>query len=149
MTTEGSGIRVLRCRSGAIEWAIRVEALREIAPGSAAARVPGAPAAVLGVVNVRGSLLVALDTRVFLGQPAAGGPGPLVVVEVGGRRLALSVDEVDDLETVAIALLEPAEPPAEMPAGGVIALVREDRPFLLLDIEALAAPLFGVGSGQP
>lgn len=148
MTTEVSGIRVLRCRSGAIEWGIGVEILREIAPGGAVAPVPGTPAAVQGIVNIRGGVMTALDSRVFLGQPPGEGPGTLVVVEVGGRRLALSVDEVEDLLTVAIESLEPTTPLPDQPVGGVIALVREERPFLLLDIEALVAPLFGAAPRQ-
>lgn len=145
---EGSGIRVLRCRSGAIEWAVGIDVLREIAPAGVAARVPGAPASVQGVVSVRGGLMTAIDTRALLGQPAGEEFGHLIVVEVGGRHLALAVDEVEDLEVVAIESLEPAEPMAGIPEGGVIALVRGGHPFLLLDIEALIAPLFGAAAGQ-
>lgn len=146
MTTEGAEIRVLRCRSGALEWAMGEEFLREIAPAGPAARVPGAGAAVQGIVNVRGGLLSAVDTRTLLGQPP-GVLASLVVVEVAGRRIALAVDEVDDLQVVPIESLEPAELPPGVPDGSVIALVREARPFLLLDIEALVAPLFGVPAG--
>lgn len=149
MTTEGAGIRVLRCRSGAVEWAVGEEMLREIAPAAPAARVPGAHKAVLGVVNVRGGLLAAVDTRLLLGDDTPGEPGgTLVVVALGGRRVALSVDEVDDLHLVPIESLEPAELPAGLPEGSVIALVRETVPFLLLDLEALVAPLFGVTAGK-
>jgi len=97
-------------------------------------------------VNVRGALLVSIDTRALLGQ-SPGDLVSLVVVEVAGRRLALAVDEVEDLQVVPIEALEPADRSAGLPEGSVIALVREARPFLLLDIEALVAPLFGVPTG--
>ena len=110
--------------------------------------VPGAPAADHGLVNVRGRLMTAIDTQRLLGQPPGDGAGSLVVVEAGGRLVALAVDEVEDMQVVAIELLEPAEPQAGIPEGGVIATVPDERPFLLLDIEALIAPLFGAAAGQ-
>jgi purine-binding chemotaxis protein CheW len=148
MTTESAGIRVLRCRSGAREWALREELLREVAPAGVAARVPGAPAAVAGVVNIRGQLLTAVDTRHLLGQPATDAPTMVIVVEVGGRRVALAVDEVDDLVVVPMESLEPAEPEAGIPEGAIVAIVRDRRPFLLLDVEALMAPFFGAVAGR-
>lgn len=147
--TEAAAIRVLRCRSGALEWAIAETAVREVAPGGLAARIPGAERTVLGLVSVRGALLAALDSRRILGQPAEVAPGALVVVEVGGRRLVLAVDQVDDLLPVPIETLEPAVPVAGVPERAIIARVGGTPPFLLLDVETLVAPYFPTAAGKP
>ena len=47
------------------------EQFREVAHVSHLRRVPGAPAGVAGLVNLRGEILCALDVRAILGLPAA------------------------------------------------------------------------------
>lgn len=143
MSADGATLRVLRCRSGGVEWALPEESLREVAPVSPAARVPGTAAAVLGMVNLRGSLLMAIDSRALLGEPTGTEPGALVVVDAGGRKVALAVDLVDDLEVVPIDRLEPVPLGLPVPPGAAIALVRAPRPMLILDADALVRPLFG------
>lgn len=141
--TEASALRVLRCRSGALEWAVVDSLVHEVAAAVPLARIPGAPPAVLGLGNLRGALLTVVDTRRVLGQPTGEAPGAMVVVEAGGRRVALAVDEVDDLHVVpgeAFALVTAT--PAGVPEGIIISQGRADRPFLLLDPEAMLAPLF-------
>lgn len=147
--SEAAEIRVLRCRSGSLEWAIAETMVREVAPGRAAARIPGTGGAVLGLVNIRGALLAALDGRQILGQDGGTPPGALVVVEVGGRRLVLAVDEVDDLLPVAIESLEPASSVTGVPERAVIARVGGTPPFLLLDVETLVAPYFPTAASKP
>jgi chemotaxis signal transduction protein len=149
MMSEGSTVRVLRCRSGALEWAITEVALREVLPAGPAARIPGTVGAVRGLGNVRGMLLTVLDAGLILGQPVGAPDAALVVVEVAGRRVALAVDEVDDLYPIPIESLEPAAPVAGVPERAVIARVEGSRPFLLLDVETLVAPFFVTAPGQP
>ena len=67
--------------------------------------LPGAPSEVEGLVNLRGTTVPVLDLRVRFGLP--GRPvrpsDRMVVVEAAGRRLALRVDRVVDLASVAAA----------------------------------------------
>ena len=67
-----------RNRSGCRIWAsisarkstdLPLEQLREVARVSQLRRVPGAPAGVAGLVNLRGEILCALDVRAILGLP--------------------------------------------------------------------------------
>lgn len=140
--SDASTLRVLRCRSGAVEWALADALVREVTPPVPLARIPGTPPAVLGVGNLRGTLSAVVDTRQLLGQPADEPAGALVVVEASGRRVALAVDEVDDLHLVPLEEFALAEAPAGVPEGFIISEGRTDRPFLLLDPEAMLAPLF-------
>lgn len=142
MTTEDSALRVLRCRSGALDWAVEERAVREVAAPLPLVRLPGAPAAVLGLGNLRGVLVTVVDAGRLLGQPAVPRPKALVVVEVAGRRVALGVDEVDDLHRVPLDDFALAGAVAGVPEGVIISRGQLDRPFLLLDPEALVAPLF-------
>lgn len=58
--------------------------------------VPGAPAHVLGMVEVHGELVALLDLRRLVGLPAAGEAGRrLLVLQWAGRRVAFVVDAVE------------------------------------------------------
>lgn len=71
----------------------------EVLPSAAVEPLPDAPAAVEGVLNVRGEVLPVISMRHRLGMP----PRPptvddhLVRVESGGRHLLLRVDRALDL----------------------------------------------------
>ncbi len=125
--------------------ALAVETIREIIPAQAATRIPGAPAAIDGLINVRGSLLtVARGAAVLQRAPVSAGAASVLVLALEGRMVGLEVDEVLDLVDVEVASLAPAE---RMP-GIDPALVRavgrhNDRVFILLDPGALVAPLVG------
>lgn len=137
-----TALRVLRCRSGGLEWAVADSTVREVTDMVPLARIPGAGAAVLGLGNLRGAMVTVVDTRRLLGQAADGPPVAVVVVEVGGRRVGLAVDEVDDLHQVPMEAFELAPDRLGLPDGVIISRGRIDRPFLLMDPEALLAPLF-------
>jgi len=147
MTTDITAVRVLRCRSGALEWAVADASLCEVAPWAPVTRIPGAAPGVLGLANLRGELLVVLDGRALLGQPAADPPAALLVVEAGGRRLAVGVDAVDDLHRVPMESFTLAAPEPGVPAAVVVSRGVADGPFLLVDVDALAEPALPARSG--
>lgn len=108
-----------------------------------ATRVPGATPAVTGVVNVRGSLVVLVDARRALGHPQGEG-GSMILLEAADRVVAVAVDEVLDLVTVgngewaergALPGVDPRVVKAVGRSNGVA--------FILLDLNALLAPLLG------
>jgi purine-binding chemotaxis protein CheW len=65
--------------------------------------LPDAPPGVRGLLDVRGEVMPVVDARAALG----GVPGPprpdqhLVVLEAGGRRVALAVDRVTEVRELA------------------------------------------------
>ncbi|MGA2384255.1 MAG: chemotaxis protein CheW [Gemmatimonadales bacterium] len=106
-----SARKLLLFRTGGRVFAVDARAVREILPAMPPTRIPGSPAAVRGLVNVRGTLVTVVDARVALGAEAAGsgasdegmngGAGrTLVLVERSSCPIGLIVDDVLDLVTV-------------------------------------------------
>lgn len=85
---------------GEERYALAVEDVLEVGPAPATAPLPGAPGGVLGLQNVHGEVMALLDLGSLLGLAARRPGGKTVTVEQGGRRAALSVDEI--LEVTAL-----------------------------------------------
>jgi chemotaxis signal transduction protein len=92
------------CR-GAGHYALPLVGLRELRPLRHLARIPGASPVVPGVLHFRGELLSAHDLAAWMGQGSHVRPGWALVVEHGGARLALMVDEVAGIERMAASQL--------------------------------------------
>ncbi|MFI5310264.1 MAG: chemotaxis protein CheW [Gemmatimonadales bacterium] len=126
-----------------------LDAVREIVPGRAATRLPGAPEWVSGIVNLRGTLVtvVNLATRFGAGARAAG-TRSIVVVETSGKAFGIEVDEVRDVQAVGDDALEAVD--VQRSAGGIVRGVahvgvgRSDT-ALVCDIAAIAAEALVLG----
>lgn len=142
---DSGAVRVLLFRVGALECGLPAASAREVLPPQIATRIPGAPAGVRGVVNVRGGLLTLLDGFQLLGQSAGDGHEEAVlVIHLGGRRAGLAVSEVTDLLSIPAAAIEAREDLAGVDARYVAAVGhREDGVFLMLDLAAMLEPVFG------
>ncbi len=100
-------------------YGLPLEQLREVAHVGHLRRVPGAPAGVAGLVNLRGEILCALDVRAILGlPPQASTEAPFIVALRGfADPLGLIVDSIADIYSVASSEIE--APPATWPADRV------------------------------
>src|SRR5258705_5635344 len=67
--SEATLVRLLVFRVGNLVCAAEVDAVREILPRLPTTRIPGAPPAVAGLVNVRGTLVTVADGWRALAQP--------------------------------------------------------------------------------
>ncbi|WP_205695541.1 chemotaxis protein CheW [Conexibacter sp. SYSU D00693] len=70
--------------------ALRLEDVRVVVEAPDVTRVPDAPPAVLGVLNVRGEVVPVLDTGIAAGVAPVGGAPFAVVVEAAPGRVALA-----------------------------------------------------------
>jgi purine-binding chemotaxis protein CheW len=136
-------LRLVVFRLGSLICAAPATGVREVISSSVPTRIPGARASVIGLMNVRGTLLTVVDGRILLGYPA-GPADSVLVLKQGERTVGLMVDEVLDLADVAEDSLSPGD---ELP-GVDPRLVRAvghqgDRVFALLDPAALIAPVLG------
>jgi purine-binding chemotaxis protein CheW len=107
-------------------------------------RVPRAPAAVTGVINLRGRVVTVVDLRPVLGLGAAAHPAAkLLLLDRGRRDLALGVADVD-----AIAELE--RPFTQAEGTGLVRGVAHlgDFEVQLLDVETLDARVTGLFQGR-
>jgi purine-binding chemotaxis protein CheW len=130
------------------EFAIEIPWVREIIEYDTLTRVPGTPAFVRGVFNLRGEVLPVIDLAAKFGFPASSITGRtcIVVVEVDplGERSAMGV--IADTVNVVVELSpEQMEDPPDF--GTPIrldflkAMVKTEKKFtLLLDINRVLSP---------
>lgn len=124
-------------------YGVEVSWVQEVLRGLPRTRIPLAPPAMAGLINLRGQVLPAVDLRVQLGLPARVGDDEpmLVVVRVGGEPLALLVDSIGAVVDVE---QDQFEPPPDTLAGPVREIVvgaykLPDRLLLSLDVDRAVA----------
>jgi len=136
-TDSGATVQVLECRLGAEQYALEMRLLHGVQRAGGLTPVPGAPAFVTGLLNVRGEIVAVLDLAIALalgrsGPPRAEGRNVLLV-ELSGVRVGLLVDEVVGVRTLALNRLERA------PSGSDVARGVAEARIVLLDLERLLA----------
>lgn len=90
----------LIARLGAVRVALAASAVREILRAVLIAPLPGAPSIVEGTIDVRGAVVPVIDLAGRLGlagRPVLSPDEHLVVLEAGGHRVAVRVDEAEEL----------------------------------------------------
>ena len=86
---------------GATTYGCNIETVREILPYRRATRLPGAPAHVQGMINVRGTIVTVLDlgARLESSRPPVH-EGSIIMVEYGNRTVGIAVEEVMDVRVI-------------------------------------------------
>ena len=128
---------VLGLRVAGQDYAIPVPAVREIRGWTAATPLPHAAPEMLGVINLRGTVLPLIDLSVALGGPALE-PGPrsvVVVIRVGEVQRGLLIDTVSDIEGIDPEGVQPPPRGARSAIAGLYS--REEGLMRLLDADAL------------
>jgi purine-binding chemotaxis protein CheW len=89
-------------------YGIEVEHVQEVLRSQQLTRVPLAPAAVAGLINLRGQVVTAIELRERLGRPARPeGTDPVViVVRLHGEAVSMLVDSIADVVDVDAADFE-------------------------------------------
>jgi purine-binding chemotaxis protein CheW len=77
-----------------------VEAVHEVVSLGVITRLPGAPAYVPGIINVRGVIITVVDAGLYLHGRPSETPGSVMLVHAGVRPVGLLVDAVSDVRTV-------------------------------------------------
>lgn len=122
-------------------FAASVSGVREVLEPLDATVIPGAVTGVLGLINVRGDLVVAADMAALIDLPHGDdSEAALIVFEREGRRVALRVDRVIGL--MAPSGVEPDVDPELLRALGAPELVGsvgrvDGRPYIELDMAAV------------
>ncbi|HSM92731.1 MAG TPA: chemotaxis protein CheW [Anaeromyxobacteraceae bacterium] len=113
----GEGERAELCtfRVGGEDYAVDIMRVREIINPLPVTPVPRAPRFIEGVVRLRSEVIPVVDVRKRFGLPAAEPTRKtrFLVVRIGGRRLALVVDEVTEVVRLARSEIRPAPTFAE------------------------------------
>ena len=127
---------------GGVTYGCDVTHLQEIIPLRRMTRLPGAPACVRGLINMRGTIMTVLDLGVRLdGTRAPATSGSIVVLGMRERLVGILVEEVTDMRSIASQ--DDATDEAEgNPWGTTESVVRgvitvDDAAVVMLDLEAL------------
>ena len=123
------------------EFCVRTTTIREIRGWGPATPIPHAPADVIGIMNLRGTVIPIIDLANKLGMRSTepNERSAIVVAEVHGMAMGLVVDRVSDILTIAASLLQPV-PKISMSSGmryaeGIIA--QPDGMICFLDLEGM------------
>lgn len=120
-------------------FGVEVQKVQEVILYQEMTRVPLAPAAVRGLINLRGQIVTAIDLRhrLGLGERPSDKLFMNVILRLDNNPVSLLVDKIGDVLEVEEEIFEP--PPETLQGlareliGGVYKL--EDRLLLILNIE--------------
>jgi purine-binding chemotaxis protein CheW len=135
----------LSFRLGAVAYGLQTRDVREIRGYETPTPVPGAPAHLQGVLNLRGQMVPVLDLRVRFGLSQVRFD-PLTVtvfLQLAGRTVGLVVDSVSDVLTLTPAQIRPLPPgTAGADACGILGIgvpdpARYGDMLVLLDMHTL------------
>ena len=121
-------------------FGVEVEKVQEVLRYQEMTRVPLAPPAVRGLINLRGQIVAAIDLRCRLELSEYRGAQPMnVVVQSDDGATSLLVDQIGDVWEVEEEAFEPAPQTLQ---GVARELIRgtyklKDRLLLVLDLELL------------
>ncbi|PYE24017.1 purine-binding chemotaxis protein CheW [Rhizobium sp. PP-F2F-G38] len=142
-STSGTGgtLEIIAFRLHGQEFCVRTTTIREIRGWGPATPIPHAPPDVIGVMNLRGTVIPIIDLANKLGM-ASTEPTPrsaIVVAEIHGMAMGLIVDGVSDILTVSENLLQPVPEISISPgmhyADGIIA--QPDGMICFLNLERM------------
>lgn len=122
-------------------FAVDIMMVREIRGWTHPTPLPHAPECMMGVINLRGTVLPIIDLsqRLGNGPTDANARNVIIVVEVGSHLAGLLVDAVSDILTLNTSSFQP---PPEMPGQSGTAFVDalsivDEEMVRIIDLEAL------------
>ena len=133
--------RVVAFMLGGQRYGLPIDCVNEIQQIVAFTDVPEDGSAVIGMVNLRGNVIPAVDMRRLVGLEEAERTleTPMIIVRTDGQVVSLIVDEVQDVVDLPDGCLQ-APPPLHALAPKMIGVCpMPDGLINLLDIDALLA----------
>jgi purine-binding chemotaxis protein CheW len=126
-------------RVGSQEFCVDIMSVREIRGWTPATPIPHSPKFVLGVINLRGTVLPVVDLASRLGLPSTEPTDrhAIIVSQVEGRIAGILVDAVSDILSLDPALIQPTPDVVSQVARsfvrGVVAMEGRMISILILD----------------
>ncbi|MGJ8569577.1 MAG: chemotaxis protein CheW [Hoeflea sp.] len=134
-------LEIISFHLGKQVFCVNIMSVREIRGWAPSTTLPHSPPHVLGVINLRGSVIPVIDMAIRLGLPAIKPTerSAIIVTNIAGKLVGLLVENVSDMITVKNADLQPAPdvlPAAERALTKAIIPVDEQM-ICYLDLDAL------------
>jgi purine-binding chemotaxis protein CheW len=140
--------RVVAFFLGGQRYALPIERVREIQQIVAFSEVPAGGQGIVGMVNLRGQVIPAVDLRRLVGMEPKEYTleTPMVITDVNNDAVALLVDEVQDVFELPVGCMQDA-PALHQLSSKMIGVARlDDGLVYVLDIDRLlGSGLFGRG----
>jgi purine-binding chemotaxis protein CheW len=129
-------------------FAVALSACEEVLEWPGVQRVSGMPPSALGVFTLRGQLVSLYSPEHALRVTRSGGEGVALVVHAMGKRIALALDDVDEVIAVDTDNLKRPSP-REASDGLLLGITRHgDALVAVVDVEALAAACMNTLAGE-
>ncbi|PWW00063.1 purine-binding chemotaxis protein CheW [Hoeflea marina] len=134
-------LEIISFHLGEQVFCVNIMSVREIRGWAPSTMLPHSPPHVLGVINLRGSVIPVIDMAIRLGLPAIKPTerSAIIVTNIAGKLVGLLVENVSDMITVKGEDLQPAPevmPTAERGLTKAIIPVA-DQMICYLDLDAL------------
>jgi purine-binding chemotaxis protein CheW len=126
-------------------YALPIERVQEIQQIVAFSEVPSGGRGVVGMVNLRGSVIPAVDMRAILGLPDEeySLETPMIICRVGEHIVAVVVDEVEDVIAIPAETLQEA-PRMHALSSKMLGVARlSDGLVYVLDLDGLVGEMIG------
>jgi len=139
--------RVVAFFLGGQRYALPIERVQEIQQIVEFSEVPSGGAGVVGMVNLRGNVIPAVDLRLLVGLPREDYTleTPMIMCRLRGHVVAVVVDEVQDVLELPEGCLQ-AAPPMHALSSKMIGVARlADGLVYVLDAEPLLEPMLAQG----
>jgi purine-binding chemotaxis protein CheW len=120
-------------------YALEILRVQEVLGSVQIEPVPGAPAAVLGVINLRGRIVPVVDVQYCLGYGMANQAASVIVVDSQGESLGLRVEGITEIHSIPAAAIQPVPAASGAPCSSpMLGIVSRDHSMLtLLDVDRL------------
>lgn len=132
---------VLSFRLAKEEYAISILKVQEIRGYEAPTMLPGAPACIKGITNLRGSIVPIVDMRILfnLGEPSYDQFTVVIVLNIRNHVIGMVVDSVSDVVTLLDGQVRPAPDMGSAADGDYITGLGTvgERMLIMLDIDRL------------
>ena len=124
---------------GREEYGVDILKVQEIRGYEKVTPIPGAPAHLKGVVNLRGIIVPVIDLRIKFGMadPKYDSFTVVIILRVGGRVIGMVVDGVSDVVALAASEVKAAPSLGSLVDSSFLAglATQGERMVMLLDIE--------------
>lgn len=139
--------KVVVFRVGREEYAVSIDAVKEVGTWSQPTPVPEAPLMVEGVINLRGDIIPVIDLgKLFrTGRLKEAVDSKTIVMEVDGQQAGFVVDDVTEVRSVSPEEISPPSPVLRYGGSQVSMLVSgivkmgENRLVVLVDARRILA----------
>jgi purine-binding chemotaxis protein CheW len=137
----GAKREMISFRTGAQEFCVDIQSVREIRGWTPATPMPHAPEFVRGVINLRGTVMPVLDlgARFGFGVTEPTERHVIIVAQIDGKQVGLLVDAVCETLNVAAGEIQPAPDIAGEDSTKVFKgfLPMNDRMVTLVDLASV------------